>query len=60
MRFADSDGKPGGLGASTSYGSDDYFAGFSNYGSSIDICAPGVDIFGPIPCTLNPFHESID
>ena len=47
--FADSDGKPGGLGASTSYGSDDYFAGFSNYGSSIDICAPGVDIFGPIP-----------
>lgn len=47
--FADSDGMPGGLGSPTSSGGDDYFASFSNYGSSIDICAPGVDIYGPIP-----------
>ncbi|MEN8785723.1 MAG: S8 family serine peptidase [Akkermansiaceae bacterium] len=47
--FVDSDGKLGGLGASTAYGGDDYFASFSNYGSSIDICAPGVDILGPVP-----------
>jgi subtilisin len=41
---ADSDGKCGGLGSQTSYGNDDSFATFSNYGSTVDISAPGVDI----------------
>ncbi len=42
--IADSDGKCGSQGASTSYGSDDTLASFSNYGSLIDLTAPGVDI----------------
>lgn len=42
--LADSDGQSGGLGSNTSYGQDDTFASFSNYGSSIDFGAPGVDI----------------
>ena len=43
--LTDSDGKSGGLGAATGYGSDDTFATFSNYGSVVDIGAPGVNIF---------------
>jgi subtilisin family serine protease len=43
--LADSDGKPFGMGTSTSYGADDTFASFSNYGSIVDIGAPGADIF---------------
>jgi len=56
--MADSDGKPGGSGASTSYGADDSFASFSNYsasvvsgnpvnspGAGIDLLMPGVNIF---------------
>lgn len=43
--LADSDGKPGGLGAFTGYGADDTFASFSNYGSGIDLGAPGVAIY---------------
>lgn len=43
--LADSDGKPGGLGASTGYGADDTFASFSNYGSIVDLGAPGVNIY---------------
>ncbi len=43
--LADSDGKPGGTGASTGYGADDTFATFSNYGSTVDIGAPGVNIY---------------
>ena len=43
--IADSDGKCGARGSSTNYGKDDYFASFSNYGSVIDISAPGVNIF---------------
>ncbi|MEK7123658.1 MAG: S8 family peptidase [Patescibacteria group bacterium] len=43
--LADSDGQPGGLGAATSYGPDDTFASFSNYGSAVDLGAPGVDIY---------------
>lgn len=43
--IADSDGKCGGQGPSTSYGSDDKFASFSNYGSVVDVAAPGVSIF---------------
>jgi len=42
--IADSDGWGGGLGPSTSYGADDTFASFSNYGEAADIAAPGVDI----------------
>ncbi len=42
--IADSDGKCGGLGSATSYGKDDTFASFSNYGSVVDLAAPGVDI----------------
>ncbi len=43
--LADSDGKSGGLGAATGNGADDTFAGFSNYGSIVDIGAPGVNIY---------------
>jgi hypothetical protein len=55
--LADSDGLPGGLGPATSEGSaggnwegqtlgaDDTLAVFSNYGSLIDVAAPGVDIY---------------
>ena len=42
--IADSDGKCGGVGPSTSYGRDDSFASFSNYGSTVDMAAPGVSI----------------
>jgi subtilisin len=42
--IADSDGKCGGRGPSTSYGRDDSFASFSNYGSTVDMAAPGVSI----------------
>ena len=44
--IVDTDGKCGGKGlTTTSYGSDDTFASFSNYGSTVDIAAPGVNIF---------------
>ena len=56
--LADSDGKRGGSGGSTSYGADDTFASFTNYsrsvasnnpvkspGAAIDLAAPGVDIY---------------
>ena len=43
--LADSDGQPGGKGAATQYGPDDTIASFSNYGSSVDIAAPGVNIY---------------
>jgi subtilisin family serine protease len=42
--IADSDGKCGRRGSSTSYGRDDSFASFSNYGSTVDMAAPGVHI----------------
>lgn len=42
--LADRDGLPGGFGSLTSYGPDDSLASFSNYGSAVDIAAPGVDI----------------
>lgn len=41
---ADSDGQCGGLGPATSYGADDTFASFSNFGSVVKMAAPGVDI----------------
>jgi len=56
--MADSDGLPGGLGATTSYGPDDSWATFSNYsksvtttnpvtsaGKAIDLILPGVSIY---------------
>jgi len=42
--MADSDGKSGALGPSTSAGNDDSFATFSNFGAVVDIASPGVDI----------------
>ncbi len=43
--LADFDGKPGGLGAPTCRSDvDDTFANFSNYGSDVDLIAPGVCI----------------
>ncbi|MBI2117876.1 S8 family serine peptidase, partial [Candidatus Peregrinibacteria bacterium] len=42
--LADSDGRCGALGPATSYGADDTRATFSNYGSVVDIAAPGVSI----------------
>lgn len=43
--IADSDGKCGAQGPNTGYGGDDSLATFSNYGSVIDIAAPGTKIF---------------
>jgi subtilisin len=43
--IADSDGKCGGNGPSTPYGTDDMLASFSNFGKVIDIAAPGVEIY---------------
>jgi subtilisin len=56
--MADSDGQPGGTGGSTSYGTDDSFASFSNFstsemisnpvnspGAAIDLMMPGVNIY---------------
>lgn len=43
--LADSDGAPGGNGGGTSYGADDTFASFSNYGVPVALGAPGVNIF---------------
>jgi len=41
--MTDFDGQPGGLGAPTcGYGTDDTFAGFSNFGDDVDLIAPGV------------------
>ncbi len=40
--ITDSDGQPGGLGPKPCYGDhDDVFLSFSNYGSAVDIAAPG-------------------
>lgn len=42
--LVDSDGQGGGLGAGTSFGGDDTLASFSNFGSDVDLAAPGVNI----------------
>lgn len=42
--LADSDGQPNGTGPATSYGADDTFATFSNFGADVDEIAPGVSI----------------
>lgn len=43
--LADTDGKRGGTGSYSSFGADDTFASFSNWGTPIDIGAPGVAIY---------------
>jgi subtilisin family serine protease len=49
--LADSDGRPGGLGGPPSCrdDGDDTLANFSNYGSDIDLIAPGVCILSTVP-----------
>jgi subtilisin len=52
--LADTDGKPGGAGGPLcfswgSYDDDDSFANFSNYGSDIDLIAPGKCIWSSVP-----------
>jgi len=52
--LADSDGKPGALGGPRcfswgSYDDDDSFANFSNFGSDVDIIAPGKCIWSTVP-----------
>ncbi len=47
--LADSDGCTGGAGSTTSSGADDTRASFSNYGSVVDVAAPGVDIYSTVP-----------
>jgi subtilisin len=52
--LADTDGKPGGLGGHRcyswgSYDTDDTFANFSNYGSDVDLIAPGKCIWSTVP-----------
>lgn len=43
--LVDTDGKVGSLGSSSSYGMDDTFASFSNFGSVVDLGAPGINIY---------------
>ncbi len=43
--LADSDGAAGSTGPATSYGPDDTFATFSNYGTGVALGAPGVNIY---------------
>lgn len=52
--LADTDGKPGGLGGPRcfswgTYDEDDTFASFSNYGSDVDLIAPGKCIWSTVP-----------
>lgn len=47
--LADYDGEAGGFNRTTTYGADDTFASFSNYGTVIDIGAPGVSIYSTLP-----------
>lgn len=42
--LADTDVQPGRLGPVSTYGGDDTFATFSNYGQGVDLIAPGVNI----------------
>jgi subtilisin family serine protease len=43
--LVDTDGTSGGAGKSNTWGKDDTFARFSSYGPSVDIAAPGVNIY---------------
>lgn len=44
MQIADTDGKCGANGPPTAFGADDRLASFSNYGSTVSMAAPGVEI----------------
>ncbi len=67
--LADTDGLPGGLGSSTSYGADDSWATFSNFsksvtatnpvnspGKAIDLILPGVNIYS---CYMNANYATM-
>lgn len=43
--LVDTNGEPGKSGSSTSYGKDDAYASFSNFGTMVDIGAPGYNIY---------------
>src|SRR5262249_9624317 len=47
--LTDTDGLSGGRGTGTSVGADDSFATFSNYGTAVDVIAPGVNILSTYP-----------
>jgi subtilisin family serine protease len=47
--IADSDGKCGAIGPATGRGADDSFATYSNFGSVVDIAAPGTNILSTYP-----------
>ncbi len=47
--LCDTDGRYGGIGPSSSLGKDDTFATFSNYGTRVDVIAPGVNILSTLP-----------
>lgn len=47
--LVDSDSLAGGNGPMTSRGPDDTMANFSNYGSHVDVIAPGVNILSSVP-----------
>ncbi len=51
--FADTDGLIGGKGPNSHAGADDTFADFSNYGSDVDLAAPGVDILSTWPTAFS-------
>ena len=55
--LSDSDGLPGSLGLVTKNGSDDSFATFSNFGSVVDLAAPGTNI---LSTWLGDGYKSID
>jgi subtilisin family serine protease len=46
--LVDTDGRFGGLGPSSFFGPDDGFADFSNFGTTVEVIAPGVDILSTI------------
>jgi hypothetical protein len=47
--LVDTDGLHGGRGKTATYGKDDSFATFSNYGAGVDAIAPGVSIVSTLP-----------
>ncbi len=47
--LCDTDGRHGGAGPSSGPGKDDTFASFSNYGTRVDVIAPGVNILSTLP-----------
>ena len=63
--LADTDGKPGGLGGHRclswgTYDVDDTFADFSNYGSDVDLIAPGKCIWSTDPGRLQIHVGDVD